>query len=225
MGVFAARSSLLCCSLPALAALLAHQKFCVLFRISNRDTKHTYTKTLPMYRAGRQGGGKNAFAFAFCCYFWLCWLHQLKMSFCPPPVRPWRRPYICVLYITVCVCVCLAAFALHTLNYTENFRLALCKFCVCGACVCVGVHGLGSSSGSGFGSHSNANASRRCRSRRRRCCCRDTATPRKNCIFLQTFLDFSFLFLVFRFAFCLFPVFAFILLFAYVQQIFTCFSF
>lgn len=50
MGVFAARSLLLaalllCCSLPALAALLAHQKFCVLFRISNRDTKHTHTHT------------------------------------------------------------------------------------------------------------------------------------------------------------------------------------
>lgn len=67
MGVFAARSSLLaalllCCSLPALAALLAHQKFCVLFRISNRDTKHTHTyKDAAAARlcTGRAGGGRE----------------------------------------------------------------------------------------------------------------------------------------------------------------------
>lgn len=71
MGVFAARSSLLaalllCCSLPALAALLAHQKFCVLFRISNRDTKHTHTHTYKDAAAaaarlytGRAGGGRE----------------------------------------------------------------------------------------------------------------------------------------------------------------------
>lgn len=147
MGVFAARSSLLaalllCCSLPALAALLAHQKFCVLFRISNRDTKHTHTHAykdaaaaaarLYTGRAGRrrEGGREKCICICVLLLFLVVLVAPTKNELLSSPVRPWRRPYICVVYIIlcVCVCVCLACVCVAFAQLHENFRLALCKF-------------------------------------------------------------------------------------------------